>query len=234
MKNLYQCHFTAFVSIQEEWNIPILAHFRIHKINRPKADIQTYGTVTVTIARSSVRTFALIGIQLNGNLSFHHLFAEPFQHAEHRITPRIRRTNAPGHLRPSANSHIIDSFCLIPVVMMRTSFAYPFRVLIVLEIRLEDGGRIKADGQTHPDFITCFRRDILACHIAHSQFIVWHVTFSPPPIMFLPSPRIHPCSTRFLQSRITPAYAEQICICQHLFQEFFKSYWTLNVKSSKT
>ena len=41
--------------------------------------------------------------------------------------------------------------------MMRTSFAYPFRVLIVLEIRLEDGGRIKADGQTHPDFITCFR-----------------------------------------------------------------------------
>ena len=212
----------------------MLAHFRIHKINRPKADIQTYGTVTVTIARSSVRTFALIGIQLNGNLSFHHLFAEPFQHAEHRITPRIRRTNAPGHLRPSADSHIIDSFCLIPVVMMRTSFAYPFRVLIVLEIRLEDGGRIKADGQTHPDFITGFRRDILACHIAHSQFIVWHVTFSPPPIMFLPSPRIHPCSTRFLQSRITPAYAEQICICQHLSQEFFKSYWTLNVKSSKT
>ena len=102
LKNLYQCHFTAFVSIQEEWNIPMLAHFRIHKINRPKADIQTYGTVTVTIARSSVRTFALIGIQLNGNLSFHHLFAEPFQHAEHRITPPHTQDKSSGRFSMTA------------------------------------------------------------------------------------------------------------------------------------
>ena len=90
LNHLYERGFTALALCDEERNVSALTNLGHHEVHCSHPGIQAAWTIAAAVSAPAVRALDLLCSQLLIDLGLHQLYAQPFQHAQHRI--RLRHT----------------------------------------------------------------------------------------------------------------------------------------------